>query len=128
RATRRRERWPPASPPAPVRWRPSWHHPNEAAAEHRDQLGGAIDVVVAHRQKVDPRRRLGVRGDHGAPRVRARVAARAVGVGDADPARDVDALLADPFVALAFAAQPDDELLALHLAEVVQPDGNLELD
>src|SRR4029077_3055143 len=40
------------------------HHPDQAAAEDRDQLSRAIDVVVADGQEVDPRRPLGVGRDH----------------------------------------------------------------
>src|SRR6202011_2534504 len=41
------------------------HHTDQAAAENRDQLRRAVDIVVGHRKKVDPRRALGVGRDHG---------------------------------------------------------------
>src|SRR6267142_4679359 len=104
------------------------HHPDQAATEHRDQLCGAIDVVIADRKKIDPGGSLGVGGDHGARRVGARISARSLRVGDTDPAVHIDALLADALVSLAFRAQPDHELIALQLVQVVEPDRHLELD
>src|ERR1700681_1982560 len=51
------------------------HHPDQAATEHHHQLRRAVDVFFADREKINPRRALGVGGDHGPCRVGARVAA-----------------------------------------------------
>src|SRR2546423_922424 len=119
----------PHSPDYPRLWQPSCdrQHPHQAASENHDQLRGAVDVVVAHWKKVEPRGLLGVGSDHRPRRVRAWVADRARGVGDAAAPRHVHALLADPFVRFAVGAQPNHELLTLYLAQVVKADRHLQL-
>src|SRR5260370_24254041 len=92
------------------------HHTDQAAAEHSDELRRPIDLVVANRHEVDPRRALSLGGDHGPGRIRARIAARTLGVRDTDATRNADAFLTDPCVTLTIRPQPDHAFLAPSLA------------
>ena len=74
----------------------------------------------------DDERPDGLEGDHGAGRVRARIAERAEPIGDDRPPRHVDLVLADPGVGLALAPEPQLHV-PLDAVEVVQPVGQLEL-
>src|SRR5665213_2251137 len=104
------------------------NQPDQAAAEHRYQLGRPVEVVVADGQEVDPCRPLGFGGNHGARRIRAWIPARPFGVGDADAPADIDLLLANARVALTVGAKPHHQLVALDLAEIVEADWHLQLN
>src|SRR5947209_8641648 len=74
---------------------------DQPAAVLRHQLRGAVERRLGDGQVVEPERTLGAGGDLRARRVRAGVTARPGGVGQAEAARDADALLADAGVDLA---------------------------